>query len=270
MLYRCRGGIADFGIEFWLETLCIRTELALPRIHSELMTTTGPVGEEFGTALPSVIAKPRLIVCSSGFLQVLVGGYGGARTTSLQANERPRIELATVRYLRTLEQKEISLHDALQILGTRIKRRRDDLTAYRKQVNDVIKSSPDWTHGDLDTIMKHLKFAQAIEKNDMEIWRRLDIERQSALITIERLQNLLDLEKKKANHNKNKNKNQSARKKELKQDKETLTMRPKQARNPVPFEDVSTVDPCSGDRWLAMTMLRIRLLLAGRIGRPIC
>jgi hypothetical protein len=223
MLYRCRGGMADFGIEFWLETLCIRTELALPRIHSELMTTTGPVGEQFGTALPSVIANPRFIVCSSGFLQVLVGGYGGARTTSLQANGSPRIELATMKYLRTLEQKEISLHDALQILGTRIKRRRDDLTAYRKQVNDIIKSSPDWTHGDLDTIMKHLKFAQAVEKNDMEIWRRLDIERQSALITIERLQNLLDLKKKKANHNKNKNKNRFARKKEVKQAKGTAS-----------------------------------------------
>lgn len=185
---------------------------ALPYVHTDLLARLEPLGEIFANDYRSLINTPTdvLYEYDPAFSYLMVN---------------PRIERATLLHLRRLEATEISLQDTLVTLGMRVKRRRDDLAAYRKQVDDVIQASSQLTNGedeDFDTIMEFLKSAEATEENDMEVWRRLDIKRQSALITIERLQNLFGL-KKKANHNKNKNKNRAANKKELKQNKGTAS-----------------------------------------------
>lgn len=181
---------------------------ALPYVRTDLLARLEPLGEMFANDYRSLIDTPTDVLheYDPAFSYLIVNS---------------RIERATLLHLRRLEVTEISFQDALVTLGMRIKRRRDDLAAYRKQVDNVIQASSQLTNGeneDFDTIIEFLKSAQATEEDDMEVWRRLDVKRQSALITIEQLQNLLGL-KKKANHNKNKNKNRAARKKELKQDK---------------------------------------------------
>jgi hypothetical protein len=116
-------------------------------------------------------------------------------------------------HLQELEERADALRRALGFIGTRIRRRIEDLAAYRKMVNDYIRASlqvdaPTHKGEDLDAIMKYLKFLQGCAANDMEIWRQVDTQRQSAIITIGRLQKLLGI-KKKANKNKNKNKNRN-------------------------------------------------------------
>jgi hypothetical protein len=88
----------------------------------------------------------------------------------------------------------------LESFGTRIRRRIDDLAVYRDILDKAIQSLQtdisQYEHKDLDTMLAFIKFAQAGEDNDVEIWRQIDAERQSTLITVERLQKLVGPKKK--------------------------------------------------------------------------
>lgn len=127
-------------------------------------------------------------------------------------NTKPLIEQETLKHLQALEHNEVFLERALKVFGARLKKRRDDLAAYREKINNISTCQDQ----ELDIIMSFFKSMQAREHNDMEMWRRLDMERQSIRITIGRSQKLLGTEKKK-NHNRNKNKNRAAKKKQQKE-----------------------------------------------------
>lgn len=129
-----------------------------------------------------------------------------------ERNTKPLLEQETLTHLRALEYNEVFLERALKVFGARLKKRRDDLAAYREQI-DSISTCQD---REPNTIMSFFKSMQAREHDDVEMWRRLDMERQSIRITIGRLQKLLGTEKK-MNHNRNKNKNRTAKKKQKKE-----------------------------------------------------
>ena len=210
LLYLCRGGLANFGIEIWLDILCKRTERALPRIHSDLSIRSPISGEVYGHRVEEVITDPDIITCDKRILQYLTG----------RDNKNPLIGQKIVAHLRELEHNEVILERALKVFGIRLKKRRDDFAAYLERINSIsIRQDQE-----LDDIMSFFKFAQAGERNDMEMWRRLDMERQSIRITIGRLQKLLGTERK-MNHNRNKNKNRAAKKKteKLQQNKEMVS-----------------------------------------------
>jgi hypothetical protein len=138
-------------------------------------------------------------------------------------NKDSRFERETLQHLQTLENHTSNLEEVLKTFGTRIKRRKDDLVAYRKILDKAIHflrtDISEYKSGNLDTILAFIKLAQAGEDNDVEIWRQLDAERQSTLITVERLQKLVGPKKKKVNQ-RNKNKNRALRKKEAPKEKE--------------------------------------------------
>lgn len=209
MLYRCRGGIADFGVDFWLSALCKRAERALPNLYPDLSTRLPISGEVDGYRVEKLITDPDIVTCTEPILEDLTG----------KDDMNPLIEQETVAYLQELEHNGLRLGAALETFGTRLLWRRDELAAYRKKIDSI----PTRQGLELDIIMSFLRSAQAGERNDLEVWRRLDMERQSILITIGRLQKLLGFGKK-TNHNRNKNKNRVVRKKEkkkLQQDKGT-------------------------------------------------
>jgi hypothetical protein len=124
-------------------------------------------------------------------------------------NKDSRFERETLQHLQTLVDHASNLEEVLETFGTRIKRRRNDLAAYRKILDKAIHflrtDISEYKSGNLDPILAFIKLAQAGEDNDVEIWRQLDAERQSTLITVERLQKLVGPKKKKVNQ-RNKNK----------------------------------------------------------------
>ncbi|KAH0291118.1 hypothetical protein KCU62_g2952, partial [Aureobasidium sp. EXF-3399] len=218
LLYLCRGGTVDFGIDLWLDTLCKRTKQALPRLHSDLSVLLTTVGMRSRKGTDYAITEPNTVFREPRIVQSLASGHGLdawprniSPPTNQQINNKPQIELQTAVHLRALQDKEVMLETALKVSGLRLLKRRDDLAAYCEQIDNI----PTCQGQELDTIMPVSKFAQAAEHNDMEMWRRLDMERQSIRITIGRLQKLLGIEKK-MNHNRNKNKNRAAKKKEKK------------------------------------------------------
>jgi hypothetical protein len=153
----------------------------------------------------------------------------------------------------------------LESFGTRIRRRIDDLAVYRDILDKAIQSLQtdisQYEHKDLDTMLAFIKFAQAGEDNDVEIWRQIDAERQSTLITVERLQKLVG-PKKKINQ-RNKNKNRALRKKEAPKEKEVQEEEEEEA----PIE----VQGCLGSRlvrlqYIAYRNAQARRTMGGRKG----
>jgi hypothetical protein len=154
----------------------------------------------------------------------------------------------------------------LESFGTRIRRRIDDLAVYRDILDKAIQSLQtdilQYEHKDLDTMLAFIKFAQAGEDNDVEIWRQIDAERQSTLITVERLQKLVGPKKKKVNQ-RNKNKNRALRKKEAPKEKEVQEEEEEEA----PIE----VQGCLGSRlvrlqYIAYRNAQARRTMGGRKG----
>jgi len=83
--------MVDFGIDLWLDTLCRRTERALPHLHSDLSARLGNMGMGFSNGTHHLIAKPDIILRDSLIVQSLVGSYdvdACPRNTSLPAGQQ--------------------------------------------------------------------------------------------------------------------------------------------------------------------------------------
>jgi hypothetical protein len=186
-------------------------------------------------------------------------------------NKNSRFERETLQHLQTLVDHASNLEEVLETFGTRIKRRRNDLAAYRKILDKAIHflrtDISEYKSGNLDPILAFIKLAQAGEDNDVEIWRQLDAERQSTLITVERLQKLVGPKKKKVNQ-RNKNKNRALRKKETPKEKGVQEEKEVQEEEEeAPFE----VQGCLGSgpvrlQYIAHRNAQARRTMGGRKG----
>ena len=83
--------MADLGIVLWLDTLCKRTERALPHLHSGLSARLSNMGAGFSNDTLDLITKPNIILRDSLVVQGLAGRHdvdACPRNTSLPAGQQ--------------------------------------------------------------------------------------------------------------------------------------------------------------------------------------